>query len=567
MTATRARALTFGLLFLVALLPVALRSGPAVASDDGTWSSLAPDAPAPYARREYAAIYDIQRDRYIIFAGLWWDSDYSRGDFNEVWALTLGPNPSWTQLAVSGSPPGARHSPQWGYDPAQQRLLVFGGYGQHYPGGPNEYLNDVWQLSLDGTPTWTELFPSGTPPAGRLAGAAVYDPFRQRFIGFGGTRGLPVDTWQLDLSGPPAWSSVFPDSVGPPGSYGMASIYDLKRDRMLTFGGSTSDDYFGVRNDVWELSLLGHPFWTNLQPAGTPPSARRSGTAIWDPIRDRMVIFGGWDSGPDSTAFLGDVWALSLFPDLEWAQLAPAGTLPHVRDAQAAVYDPLFDRMVVYGGWGGMSMLHDTQFLTWGLSPVAATMTPSAQAAPTSAQVQWGVQNVTGITAGVYRSQPGTPWRSIGTTASNAGTVNFQDNTVAPGGRYGYKLAVASEQGVTVGGEVWVDVPTSTTGVPGSSVGPVFALDPVRPNPLADRFVVSFALPNADPARLDVLDVSGRVRWSQDVGALGAGAHQLDLGRARDFDPGMYFVRLAQAGRTRVTRAVVVGQRGGVTVR
>jgi len=502
----------------------------------------------------------------IIFGG-WNDAEQVT---NEVWALTLGPDPAWTQLQIAGAAPGERHSPQWGYDPARQRLLIFGGYGHHYPGGPNEYLSDVWQLSLDGTPTWTELFPSGTPPGGRLAGAAVYDPLRQRFVGFGGTRqGLPVNTWELDLSGDPAWVTIATDSTahpGPPGSYGMTSIYDLRRDRMLTFGGSTSDDYFGVHNDVWQLDLLPDtPVWSKLAPQGTLPSARRSGTSIWDPIRDRMVIFGGWDSGPDSTAFLGDTWALSL-SDPQWTQLAPEGPAPHVRDVPAAVYDPFQDRMVLFGGWGGMSMLGDTQFLTWGLFPTAPSMTANTQADPAMAQIQWGVQNVSGVRAAVYRRQMGTPWSSIATIANDgSGTLTYQDHAVTPGARYGYQLVVPSQQGAVPGGEVWVDVPTSTTGVPGSPPpGPGLALQPVRPNPLVDRFVVSFGLPNADPARLDLIDLSGRQVLTREVGSLGPGTHQLDLGSARDLAPGMYFVRLSQSGRALTARAVVTGQRGAI---
>jgi len=84
------------------------------------------------------------------------------------------------------------------------------------PRGAYEYLNDIWQLSLDGTPAWTELTPTGTPPTGRLAGVAAYDVYRQRFVGFGGTLNVPVDTWQLDLSGDtPAWSTVETDSTSP----------------------------------------------------------------------------------------------------------------------------------------------------------------------------------------------------------------------------------------------------------------------------------------------------------------------------------------------------------------
>ena len=217
------------------------------------WSALDPAQPAPSARREFTAVYDAAGDRYVIFGG------YGSPDptilFLEVWELRLGDNPTWNQLAVANGP-GERSNTQWGYDRANNRVLLFGGYGRHYPGSPLAYLDDVWQLSLDGTPTWTELFPTGTAPSGRLCGASVYDPFRLRFVGFGGTQGgLPVDTWELDLSGAPEWKPVETNGQSPPGSYGMASIYDPVGDRMLIFGGSTSEAYFGCHNDVWELQL------------------------------------------------------------------------------------------------------------------------------------------------------------------------------------------------------------------------------------------------------------------------------------------------------------------------
>src|SRR5206468_5965990 len=130
-------------------------------------------------------------------------------------------------------------------------------------------------------------------------------------------------------------------------SYGMTSTYDVRRDRMLIFGGSTSDDYHGVHNNVWALNLSGVPTWSKFDTLATAPSARRSLTSIYDPIRDRMVIFGGWDSSTDdTTAFLGDVWALSLGLQPSWTPLAPGGPVPSHRDAMGAAYDPVFDRMV-----------------------------------------------------------------------------------------------------------------------------------------------------------------------------------------------------------------------------
>ena len=101
------------------------------------------------------------------------------------------------------------------------------------------------------------------------------------------------------------------------------AIYDPVRDRMVVFGGYDG----GYRNDVWALSLAGSPAWSELAPGGTPPSARDAHTAIYDPVRDRMVVFGGYDGA----SLRNDVWALSLSGSPAWSELAPAGTPPVAR--------------------------------------------------------------------------------------------------------------------------------------------------------------------------------------------------------------------------------------------
>ncbi len=533
------------------LLALTLLAEPA-RSNDGTWSRLSP-ASSPPARREYAGVYDAVNQRYLLFAGFTNVPSYTL--LNEIWVLSLLPTPTWTQISIADPVPGERHSPQYGYDPVRNRVLVFGGYGSHHPGDPWEYLNDVWQLDLNRTPTWTELFPSGTAPVGRLAGAAVYDPLRQRFVGFGGTRGLPVDTWELDLSGDPAWDSMPTIGTSPPGSYGMTSIYDVVRDRMITFGGSTSDDYYGVHNDTWDLNLHGEtPTWHQLSPAGPLPSARRSGTSIYDPLRDRMVIFGGWDSGDLVRDFLSDTWALSLVASPEWTQLAPAGTVPPGRDGTGAVYDPVGDQLLVFGGWSGEVMLNDTQALRWGIEGSSASVSASAAADPGVAPLQWRLTNVTGPYVGVYRRTAGSQWSSLGVAQADAsGRVTFDDAGVTAGGSYGYLLTVSSQAGVEVHGESWVNVPGPTGVTPGAATA--FALRGVQPNPAVDRCMVSFGLPTAEPARLELLDLAGRRVFSRQVGALGAGLHRVELS-SRSLAPGVYFVSLTQSGRMAQSRVV-----------
>jgi hypothetical protein len=55
------------------------------------------------------------------------------------------------------------------------------------------------------------------------------------------------------------------------------------------------------------LTLSGSPAWSQIFPAGVPPSGRAEHVAIYDPVGKRMVVFGG----NDFSSSLNDVWALA----------------------------------------------------------------------------------------------------------------------------------------------------------------------------------------------------------------------------------------------------------------
>jgi hypothetical protein len=554
------RSLRDGALRSLAVVAFSLLAVVSAFAQSGTWTAVTPSS-TPGPRREHGAIFDREHQRYILFDGRSATEWQSYLLFNDIWVLDVSGTPTWSSLPIIGAKPGERHSPQWGYDAARNRVLIFGGYGRHYPGsGSYAYLNDVWELSLNGTPHWTELFPSGQTPSGRLAGAAVYDPMRQRFVGFGGTINAPVDTWVLNLRGQANWQPLPIDGERPNGGWGMTSVYDAKGDRMLIFGGSTSDDYYGSNNDVWELKLRGVPRWTKLTTQGARPKPRRSGTAVFDALRNRMVIYGGFDAVPGSDQFLGDTWALDFDSDPPaWTQLAPDGTIPPGRDAMTAGYDPIHDRMILYGGWSGTDYLGDTRFLDWGGTSAEAVLLPDATATPSAAQLEWNVQAATGAYAAVYRRDTGGEWTALAEAEVGAGgTLAYEDATVQPGGEYSYMAVVGSERGETFGGETLVQVPTTTDVGPGLTG---FALGRVAPNPATVRMAVSFTLPSSEPATLELLDVSGR-RWlDREVGSLGAGAHRVELSTGGRVPPGLYFLRLAQGGRVASSRVAIAGAR------
>jgi len=190
-------------------------------------------------------------------------------------------------------------------DEVRNRLIAFGG------GSFNYNTNDVFELSLSGPPEWQRLEPTGTPPGARNGQATVYDPVRDRLLVFGGdTRGGTVgDVWELTLSGTPNWNQLSPTG-GPSPRWGHVAVYDPVRDRVVVFGGSTGGAGAVALNDAWELPLATFPLaWSAITPAGSPPLPRYGSVGIYDPIDDRMIVFGGANI---TSSHYNDVWSLPL---------------------------------------------------------------------------------------------------------------------------------------------------------------------------------------------------------------------------------------------------------------
>ena len=382
-----------------------------------TWSPIATTSPAfPVARTHGSLVYDAANGRAILFGGY-----SSPSVFGDTWALdlTLG-SETWgsAALAVTGSP-GNLVSHASIYDPVGQRMLMLSPYGP------------LWELTLGGTPTWTQLAPTNAPSS-RGYMTAIYDPVRHAMVIQGGLAGsvAHVDCWSLDIntlnwtqlpddpgSGGRFWHTanylpgpdqmvvvggrnaarqqtdstalldlatsawVTPpdapsDSAGPQGRRGATMAYDAVNDRTLMWGGKGGETY----SDLWELDRTPGAQWAILTPTGTSPNARSDAASTVDTSTNRMIVFGGDGSGGS----FNDIWALDMTANPPSWQLLNdgTGTAPPARSDAAMAYDSSRDEIVLFGGRGGSTFgdlwIFDLGTNTWS-QPGTAGTAPSAR--------------------------------------------------------------------------------------------------------------------------------------------------------------------------------------------
>ena len=100
----------------------------------------------------------------------------------------------------------------------------------------------------------------------------------------------------------------------------------------------------------------------------------------------------------------------------------------------------------------------------------------------------------------------------------------------------------------------WLPYPSGNVGVPHAHAAE-FSLA-AFPNPARGEVSVRCALASAAPARLQLIDLAGRVVREREI--RGVGERVEHIGDAGGLAPGVYLVRLAQQGKFRTTRVAIV---------
>lgn len=307
-----------------------------------TWVHLQPENAGPGARQAASAVWDPVRQQMLIFGG--WDFGSGSSMFSDLWAYAPATN-RWTQLKQGmGSGPATpenpipgrfRHAAAW--DPGRERMIVFAGCC----GGGVEFPNDTWAY-YPADNRWEQITPGGERVPGRNRVSGAWDPVRERLIVFGGIGECFVrsDLWAYSAR-TGRWDQLALGALDPLARMGHSLVWDGGNGRALMFGGCNAQTY---TNDVWEM----HPAtaqWTLVSAHGKKPQGRYEHSAVWDDTQQRMLVFGG----ASESGKLGDLW--SFVPNTgTWTKLTPAGLSPAPRFGQGGAWDPLRRRMLMYGG-------------------------------------------------------------------------------------------------------------------------------------------------------------------------------------------------------------------------
>lgn len=216
-------------------------------------------------------------------------------------------------------------------DPVQDRRIVFGAFdGSAY--------RATW---AHGDAGWTRLQPANAPTP-RQSAAGVLDPLRGQALLFGGfwSGSFLADLWAWNGSD---WAQLSA-GPGPQARMGAGFAFDAGRGVAVLFGGAAGPLHQpgGLRNDTWEWNGAA---WTQRPTAAAPPP--REGPAMaWDPLRQRIALFGG-RTGATAADQLDDYWE---FDGTNWQRVLTPTVPPGLGVPPQLVHDPTRGVMVLHGG-------------------------------------------------------------------------------------------------------------------------------------------------------------------------------------------------------------------------
>ena len=304
------------------------------------------EAGLPAARIYASLVSDNTKGRLELVAGALAGSG-SSGDAtsgapsltgsNEVWELDPA-TPAFTNKTPASDLPPPRSEHAMAYNPATQKVYLFGGYAGYSESGQSPIFNDLWEW--DGK-AWTQVVTSDGPPVAHGA-ALAYDPVRESLILYGGLADLVTygDTWEWS-STTREWTKL--ETTGNPGPIcGHGMVTDTTRGKILLFGNGNGYPWA----HVWEWDG-GTLTWTDRTPVTlmSMAASRAFPLMAYDEGRQRLFLCDGTyvDSRYPQSASAFWEWDPAT---AGWTMRDPGGSFDTAHSFYAT-YDPIRRRVVM----------------------------------------------------------------------------------------------------------------------------------------------------------------------------------------------------------------------------
>jgi hypothetical protein len=234
----------------------------------------------PPGRMLGGAAYDEKRNVLVLYGG----RPVELGQCSqETWEWD---GQAWAQ--EEAQPPTACDHVKMVYDASTGESILFSGLD------PSEnQVNETW--SWNGQ-EWKLLSIEGPDSRGHFG--FVYDPAHQQTLLYGGYASTVSDEFWIWKDN--AWQEVNFPGPGTLSHFGMT--FDTGANTLYIFGGATrSSTFASLTNKTWVL-MAGQ--WRGLHPDNAP-SERGNAAMGYDPVRKKVVLYGGFDSGGGD---LDDTW-------------------------------------------------------------------------------------------------------------------------------------------------------------------------------------------------------------------------------------------------------------------
>lgn len=300
-----------------------------------SWTNRSAPANGPIQRTAPSMAFDSMRGKLMVFGGRSSvDSQYKQ----DIWEWS-GTDATLTNRTTGGTKPEPRNGAGMTYDSSRDRLMLFGGLG-------TTYYDDLWSWSPT-TREWTQISVSGTRPSARSGVWMFYEPARDKVFVFGNGSG-GFQTWEYDPQ-VNTWKdrTVTSPPTGVSRSY-FDVAFDSNRGKIVMLGGSGPTS--GYNTDVWEWDTT-TGVWAQLMPAaGTAvPDGRYYHTIAYDSIRRVILLVGGYHSvtgfsGPGNDSW---EWDANL---LRWNETTPTGVKPQPRYNHMMAFNSQRGTAYLFGG-------------------------------------------------------------------------------------------------------------------------------------------------------------------------------------------------------------------------